>query len=279
MTITPSDFEFIRDFLHKESAIVLDPGKEYLVESRLVPVAEAHNLGSIPELVERLRSKAETELRAGVVDAMTTNETSFFRDRHPFDALRDEIIPSLLSARQEQKQLHIWCGASSTGQEPYTIAMVLADNFPALSGWDVKISATDLSAEVLAKARAGLFSQLEVNRGLPATLLAKHFEQEGISWRIRSHIRDLVDFKQMNLATDWVMPPADVVFMRNVLIYFDVETKQKILAGVRRTLRPDGFLFLGSAETTLGLSDEFDRETFEKAAYYRPKAGSAVSRP
>ncbi|MEM7204119.1 MAG: protein-glutamate O-methyltransferase CheR [Planctomycetota bacterium] len=265
------DFDYVRGVVREHAAIVVDKGKEYLVESRLGPLARELKFASIGELTEKLRG-GDLSLRARVIEAMTTNETSFFRDRSPFDAMRDVIVPELLKAREAERSLHIWCGASSTGQEPYTLAMLLLDSFPMLSEWKFSILATDLSEEVLAKAKSGLFTQLEVNRGLPANYLARYFAKEDTSWRLQSSVRDRVSFRQMNLASAWpTLPKADVVFMRNVLIYFDVQVKKQILGGVHKLLRPDGFMFLGAAETTLGVTDQFVRKTMGKSVCYRPK--------
>jgi chemotaxis protein methyltransferase CheR len=205
-----------------------------------------------------------------VVEAMTTNETTFFRDVYPFDALRDQLIPELMQRRAAQRQLVIWSGACSTGQEPYTIAMLLREHFPALTAWQVRILATDLSSEVLDRAKTGRYSQAEVNRGLPATFLVKYFRKHGVEWQIVDEIRRMVEFSELNLNEAWSrVPPCDLVFMRNVLIYFDVETKRTILGKLRRVIRPDGYHFLGGAETTMNLDDMYQRIAFGKTGYYR----------
>jgi chemotaxis protein methyltransferase CheR len=206
---------------------------------------------------------------------MTTNETSFFRDTHPFDALRKHVLVDMLARRAAEKRLSIWCGACSTGQEPYTIALILREHFADRTdrtGWKIDILATDLSTDVLVRAREGRYSQLEVNRGLPAPLLVKHFERHGTEWRIKDDIRRLVEFRQLNLIDPiWAVGAADIVFLRNVLIYFDVPTKKAILRKVRGIMRRDGYLFLGGAETTLNIDDEFVRQSFERAGCYRLK--------
>ncbi len=265
-----SDFEYIRAFVRDEAAIVLEPGKEYLVESRLGSVVRAAGLGSIAALVQELRRQSPNGLHRSVVEAMTTNETSFFRDISPFDAMRSVVLPALQSARASERRLRIWCGAASTGQEPYSLAMLLLEHFPALASWDVRITATDISREVLDRARAGRYSQLEVNRGLPASMLAKYFERAGPEWIIRDAVRKLVRFEELNLVRSWTAIPAcDVVFLRNVLIYFDIPTKRDILDRARRVLRPDGYLFLGSAETTTNIVTGFVREPAGKTSCYR----------
>jgi len=277
MTFTPDHFAYVQKFILKHSAIVIDPGKEYLVESRLSPVARANGLADIGALVDRLRTESDRNLGRLVIEAMTTNETSFFRDIHPFEALRNDVIPALIKSRAHCRRLRIWCAASSTGQEPYSIAMTLVEHFPELATWDVKIIATDLAEEILTRARDATYSQLEVNRGLPAPMLVKYFDMEGIRWRVKPQIRKLIEFRQLNLATNWVgMPKVDIVFLRNVLIYFTVETKRQILQSAQQVLAGDGILFLGTAETTLGICDKYEKATFGKAIGYRPKSATGV---
>jgi chemotaxis protein methyltransferase CheR len=267
-----ADFDYVRNFVRDQAAIVLEPGKEYLVESRLLILARKEKLASIDELIRKLRSDPKNGLHRKVVDAMTTNETSFFRDIHPFEALRKSILPELMTRRAAQRQINFWCGAASTGQEPYSVLMLIAEHFPQLLKWDIKFIATDLCSEVLARSRAGCFSQLEVNRGLPANLLVKYFVRQGTSWEIREDLRRRVEFRELNLVKDWPsMPPLDIVFLRNVLIYFDLETKKTILAKARRLLRPGSYLLLGGAETTFNIDDAFEREVIDKATCYRVK--------
>jgi chemotaxis protein methyltransferase CheR len=265
-----TDFEYIRSLVLKRSAIVLEPEKNYLVESRLLPLARREGFSSIAELVARLRASSLDGLQQKVVEAMTTNETSFFRDQNPFEALRKVVLPDLFQRRASERKLRIWCGACSTGQEPYTIAMILCEHFVGFADWKTEIIATDLSTDVLARAREGRFSQLEVNRGLPAAWLAKYFQRHGTGWQLAEKLRRLVDFCPLNLIDPaWRIAPADIVFLRNVLIYFDVPTKKTILQKVRQVLRPDGYLFLGGAETTMNLDDAFERIPFERAGCYR----------
>ena len=264
------DFEFLRDVLHRCSAIVIDPTKDYLVEARLGPLAKREGLGSVTGLIAKLRSEgAASPLLRRVVDAMTTNETLFFRDVHPFEALRDKLLPGLL-ARRTSQQLSIWSAACSSGQEPYTIAMMLRESFPRLASWKVEILATDLSPTMIAKARQGLYGKIEVNRGLPLPLLSKYFTQQGADYQVGDELRQMVTFREQNLAGPWpAMGPFDVVFLRNVLIYFDVETKRSILSRVLRLLRPDGYLLLGAAETPLNLEERFERLQIDRAGCYR----------
>ncbi len=267
-----ADFDFVRNYVRGQAAIVLEPGKEYLVESRLLTLARKESIATIELLVDKLRSDSRNGLHRKVVDAMTTNETSFFRDIHPFDALKTSVLPELMARRKAEKQLNFWCGAASTGQETYSVLMLISEHFPELFQWDLKFLATDLCGEVLARARSGRFSQLEVNRGLPASLLVKYFSRQGAEWEISEDLRRRADFREMNLIRDWLpMPPLDVVFLRNVLIYFDIETKKTIFAKIRRLLRPGGYLLLGGAESTMNIDDDFERVVLGKTSFYRLK--------
>ncbi|HEV2971598.1 MAG TPA: protein-glutamate O-methyltransferase CheR [Pirellulales bacterium] len=263
-------FLYVSDLVHKRSAIVLEPVKGYLVESRLTPLARQHGFGTLQQMVSELRARSPGDLHHKVVEAMTTNETSFFRDIHPFETLKTEVLPKLIANRGSQRALNIWCGACSSGQEPYTIGMVIREYFPALATWNVKLVASDLSSQVLAQARQGLYSQAEVNRGLPASLLVKHFQKSGMQWQVKDNVRKLVQFMELNLIERWPpLPQMDVIFLRNVLIYFSTETKKSILDNVGKLLATDGFLFLGGAETTLNLDDSFERVNFAKTVCYR----------
>lgn len=244
-----SDFEFVRNLVRDKSAIVIEENKAYLVEARLSSLLKKSNVETLSQLIGMVRLSPNGTLAQSVVDAMTTNETSFFRDHHPFEALRKEIIPTLIRKREKEKTLHIWCAAASTGQEPYTIAMLIKEYFPELNGWNIKILATDIVEDVLDRARAGCYSQLEVNRGLPASMLVKCFHQSGNSWVLNDDIRKMVEFRKLNLIDRWpVMPKMDLVFLRNVLIYFDPQIKTKILEKMHMVLQPDGYLFLGATE-------------------------------
>ena len=270
MSINTTDFAFLQTLVRERSAIVLDPGKEYLAESRLAPIARGAGLPGIGELVAKLRTDPRGTLTDKVIEAMTTNETSFFRDVHPFEALRLNILPELIKARANERTLNLWCAASSSGQEPYTIAMLIRENFPALIEWRIRFIATDISQEMLRRSRDGIYSQLEVNRGLPAKYLVKHFEKRGSDWQIKADLRSMIEFKELNLIKPWpAMPPLDVVFIRNVLIYFDLPTKRAILGNIRKVLRPDGYLFLGGAETTLSLDESFKRAQVGPTWCYR----------
>ena len=267
--LSAADLSFICDLVYKEAAIVLDEAKTYLIEARLEPLARREGFESLQELVVNLRRPGASSLATKVVDAMTTNETSFFRDIHPFLSLRKHVIPEIMERKADTRKLNIWCAAASSGQEPYTLSLVLNEYFPELRDWDVSILATDISETMLTRCREGIFSKLEVNRGLPASLLIKYFEQAGAEWRINDQIREPLDFRQMNLIDYWpLMPKMDIVFIRNVLIYFDVKTKREILTKVRETMHPEGYMFLGGAETTLNIDDAFHRLRMDKSTCY-----------
>jgi chemotaxis protein methyltransferase CheR len=255
--VTPTDYEYLRKFLKERSGLDLSPDKQYLVESRLLPLARRASLPGIPDLVLKIRN-GDGRLATDVVEAMTTNETFFFRDKIPFDHLRDSIMPSLIQARAARKSLRIWSAASSTGQEPYSIAMCLKEMSAALAGWRIEIVATDLSQEVLEKSKAGVYSQFEVQRGLPIQLLMKHFTQAGDVWQLNADIRAMVQFRQLNLLQDFShLGTFDVIFCRNVLIYFDQDTKAVIFERMAKGLEADGTLLLGAAESVVGITDAF----------------------
>ena len=256
----------------ERSAIVLEDGKEYLVESRVGQVAETEGFETIGKLVEALRKNSHNGLQSKVIEALTTNETSFFRDIHPFETLKDTVLPELLKKRRNTEKLNIWCAASSSGQEPYSIAMLLRENFPTLYDWKVTFIASDISERMLGRCRSGKFSQLEVNRGLSASLLVKYFEKEGAAWLIKEQLREMIHFQQINLSRELpFLPKMDIIFMRNVLIYFDIETKKKILKQLTSILQPDGFLFLGAAESTINLDSSFERMDYKHSGCYRLK--------
>jgi chemotaxis protein methyltransferase CheR len=267
--VTPLDYEFLRKLLRERSGLDLSSDKQYLVESRLIPLARRVGLSGIAELVAKIKTGSEA-LTSEVVEAMTTNETFFFRDKIPFDHLRETILPALLQARASRRSLRIWSAASSTGQEPYSIAMCLKQFGAALAGWRIEILATDLSLGVLEKARAGIFSQFEVQRGLPIQMLVKHFTQAGELWQLNADIRAMVQHRQLNLMQDFShLGTFDVIFCRNVLIYFDPDTKSGIFDRLARAIEPDGMLVLGAAESVVGISDAF-KPYPERRGLYRP---------
>lgn len=280
MAISSHNFKFIQDFARDTAAIVLDPGKEYLVESRLTPIARQSGFGTLDEFVDQLRTDRKAVLfHEQVMDALTTNETSFFRDFHPFEALRHHVLPRLIEQRAGVKRLSIWSAASSTGQELYTIAMLIREYFPQLRDWHITILGTDLSTTVLDQARQGTYSQIEVNRGLPAAFLLKHFTKNDTKWTIKDDLRKMVEYRQMNLAKPWpIMPVFDVVFIRNVMIYFDVEAKRGILKRIRQCLQPQGYLFLGTAETTINLDPEWNPSVLGKATVYQARNAAPAAR-
>ena len=270
--MTPLDYEFLRKLLKERSGLDLSADKQYLVESRLTPLARRVALPGITELVQRMKNGSSEALVAEVVEAMTTNETFFFRDKIPFDHLREAMVPELLQTRANRRVLRIWCAASSTGQEPYSIAMCLKEMGAALSGWRIEIVATDLSHGVLEKSKAGLFSQFEVQRGLPIQLLVKHFTQVGEMWQLNADIRSMVQHRQLNLLQDFGhLGSFDVIFCRNVLIYFDQETKTGIFERLAKAAEPDGFMVLGAAESVVGISDAF-RPHPDRRGLYRPNS-------
>lgn len=274
MSLPAAAFDRIRTLVRARSAIVLDDGKEYLVEARLGPIAKARGMASIDELSSQLTA-AHPELVEQVVEAMTTNETSFFRDLHPFHALQNHVLPELIQRRKQQRTLRIWCAACSSGQEPYTVAMLIREHFPHLADWQISISATDLSSAMLARAREGVYRQLEVNRGLSTPQLLRFFDRTGMDWRLKSEIRSMVQFEPLNLIAPWpALPQVDIIFLRNVLIYFDVDVKRQVLAKMRRHLAQDGFLFLGGAETTMNIDSAFERAPFDRAGCYRLGQGT-----
>ena len=267
-TILAENYRFLRDYIYQESGIVLDDDKHYLLEARLLPVAQQLHLASLDALCAALRSCGNPPLQKKVVEAMTTHETLFFRDMAPFDALRTAILPPLIEQRKATRKLAFWSAAASSGQEAYSLAMQLIEM--GLGDWNIQILATDLSEQILAKAREGRYLQIEVNRGLPASYLLKYFDRQALDWQIKDHVRRMVHFEPFDLRKSMrTKGPFDVIFCRNVLIYFDVETKKNILRELRGSLFPGGHLLLGSAETTLNLDDQFRRVVLGRATVYQ----------
>jgi chemotaxis protein methyltransferase CheR len=256
--MTSPDFMFIAAFLKERSGLIITPDKMYLLETRLAPILRERGLGGLPALVDLLRQPGPSPVKDKVVDAMTTNETSFFRDSHPFDTLRKSIVPGLIERRAATRTLRIWSAACSTGQEPYSLAMMLKDHFPILGNWKVEIVATDLSPSVLERAREGLYSTFEVQRGMPIQMLIRHFDQIEPNWQVKRELRQTVTFRPLNLLEDFsALGTFDVVLCRNVLIYFDQPTKTRIMHAIARRIAPDGALLLGGAESVFGLCDAF----------------------
>jgi chemotaxis protein methyltransferase CheR len=275
--IVPSDYQFLTALLRENSGLALDDGKHYLVESRLAPLAASCGFASLPALLRALRTARDPQLVREVCEAMATHESLFFRDHVPFQMLRDRILPALMAARQATRQLRIWSAGASTGQEPYSIAMTILDEVPALSNWSVEILATDFSESALARARAGIYTQFEAQRGLSPQRLAKYFSRAGADWQIDERVRRMVVFRQENLLHPLGARGAfDVVFCRNVLIYFDVPTKRSVLERLGEALTPDGYVVLGSAETAVGLTERLTRIADMPTSIYR-SAGSCHS--
>ncbi len=270
--LTSDAISYICTLVRQRSAIELDAAKAYLIEARLNPIARRYGFPSTTDMIRNLQTTPKAEVQQQVVEAMTTNETSFYRDSHPFEALTAPIVPEMLKSRAGKRALNIWSAACSTGQEAYSIAMLLCEQFPELASWKVQIIGTDLSDEVLEKARAARFSQVEMNRGLPAKLLAKYFLRDGMQWVLAPQVRAMASFSKLNLIERWpTLPTMDIVFLRNVLIYFSPETKKQILQKVRKIMAPDGVLFLGGAETTMGLDASFERVQIKNSVFYRLK--------
>jgi len=283
--MTPLDYDYLRKCLKERSGLVLSADKQYLVESRLLPVARKAGLANLGELVIALKSEREPALMSTVVEAMTTNESFFFRDKVPFDHFRNTIMPALLATRKSARTIRIWCAAASTGQEPYSLAMALKAIEPEIAGWRIELLATDFSTEVLEKARTGLYTQFEVQRGLPIQLLVKHFTQIGELWQIAPDLRAMVRYRQLNLLADFSqLGMFDLIFCRNVLIYFDQDTKIDVLNRMARVIAADGYLVLGAAETVVGLTDRF-KMVPDKRGLYAPNAspsrllGSSAATP
>ena len=273
MKVGPQQFAFLRDLLHKRTGVVIDTSKEYLVLARLMPIVRQRRIPSIDTLIDRIRKGMDASLERDVLSAMMTHETSFFRDKSPFETLRD-VLPGIVKRRASFKQLTFWSAACSTGQEPYSLAMLLNEHFrDLLSSWRVRIIATDYSEDVIATAREGLYSDLETARGLAPELKSRYFRPLLGKWSISQDCRRLVEFRGLNLNDAWPMlPTCDVVLLRNVMIYFDVHTRATLVERVRRVLRPDGLLFLGGAETLIGIDTGYERVAGKGCTYYRPAA-------
>lgn len=276
--MTPSELEYIREFIKERSGLVLSNEKKYLLESRLTPVARQAELSSLSELVGKLKISSERALHEQVVEAMTTNESFFFRDKTPFDLFNETIVPYMLEARASSRRMRIWCAAASTGQEPYSLGICLKEMAAKVSSWKIDILGTDLSGEVLEKAKVGLYSQFEVQRGLPIQLLLKYFTQQGETWQINPQLRAMVQWRIFNLLNSFAgLGKFDIVYCRNVLIYFDQETKCDVLDRIAKQLEPDGYLVLGAAETVVGLTDTFQPVTGKRGLYQRKDAAAATT--
>ncbi|HSR08461.1 MAG TPA: protein-glutamate O-methyltransferase CheR [Bryobacteraceae bacterium] len=266
--IRADNYRFLRDYIYRESGIVLDDDKHYLIEARLLPIVQQTQLASLDALCSALRNNGDPPLQKKVVEAMTTHETLFFRDMAPFDALKTEVLPPLIELRKATRKLTFWSAAASSGQEAYSLAMLLLEM--GLEGWNIQILGTDLSEQILARAREGRYMQIEVNRGLPATSLVKYFDRRGLDWQLKERVRRMVSFEQFDLRKSMrTKGPFDVIFCRNVLIYFDGETKKQILRELRGALFPGGHLILGGTESTLNLDNEFKRVPVGRTVFYQ----------
>ena len=270
------DFDFVAQLVRGKSGLVLAPEKAYLVESRLSPLARREGLPSVEELIRVTRARRDPRMIEAIVDAMTTNETFFFRDKTPFDLLRDEIMPGLQARRTAGQRLRIWCAACSTGQEPYSIAMMADDNPNLFRAGSLEIVGTDISERVLEKAKAGLYSQFEVQRGLPIQMLMKNFDKDGDVWKVKDALRARIQFRAHNLLESMVgLGKFDVVFCRNVLIYLDTPTRRDVLGRIAAQMAPDGYLVLGAAETVIGVTDAFQPAKGRRGLYVRPGSAAA----
>jgi chemotaxis protein methyltransferase CheR len=270
MSLSSASFEYVRTVLRQRSGHFLEADKSYLVETRLLAVAQRRGFPSVEDLVLHLRNKADERLLSELVEAMTINETFFFRDGHPFEALRQSVLPELIQRRAAIRRLNVWSAACSSGQEPYSVAILLRHYFPVLSGWTVHLLASDLSTRMLERARGGCYSDLEVSRGLPSDLRHTYFRKRDDGWHIRDSIRHQVEFRRINLDSAWPhIPPLDLVLMRNVLIYFDISTRRQILDRLRQVMQPDGYLMLGGAETTHNLDDNFLPVSFGRFSFFQ----------
>lgn len=266
--LSQEDFQLFADLVKRTSGLLLSPDKGYLLESRLGPVAREHNCKNLTELARKLRSGQDRRLVEAITDAMTTNESFFFRDTRPFDQFRDLVLPTMLERRAAQRKLRIWSAAASSGQEAYSLAIILKEQAAKLAGWRIEILGTDISPSMIARAKQGYFSQFEVQRGLPITMLVKYFEQKGDQWQIKPELRSMVEFRTYNLLDNLsALGQFDVVFCRNVLIYFEQATKARVLAAIRKQMPDDGALYLGGAETVLGLCDHFKALPGERGLY------------
>ncbi len=266
--MTPLDFDYMAGMLKQRSGLIITRDKQYLLESRLIPLARKRGLGGLDDLVKKIRAGGDEALLRDVTEAMTTNESFFFRDNKPFDIFKAETLPTFLKSRADRRQIKIWSAACSTGQEAYSLAMILREEQAKMAGWRVEITGTDLSSEVLEKAKVGLYSQFEVQRGLPIQMLIKYFQQVNEMWQIDASLRAMVRYRQFNLLDDLgALGSFDIIFCRNVLIYFDNETKAKVLERMAKIMPKDGVLFLGGAETVLGVTERFKPVQGQRGVY------------
>lgn len=275
MTLSFEDFDYVRRLIHEEAGLIVDADKDYLVSNRLARLAPSG--ADVGRLLQRAR-EGDRGIRAAIAEAMTIQETYFFRDPWFYDSLRQEALPALIQARAHERRLRIWCAACATGQEAYSVRLLMAEHFPMLAEWDVEILATDFSEAALAQARSGSYSQMEVNRGLPAPLLVKHFSREGLRWQVRPALRQGIRFERLNLVEAWpAMERFDLILLRNVLIYFDDATRREVLQRVYRHLRGDGRLYMGGSESPLGLAPGFAAGNDGRGCYYQHQSTRIAS--
>lgn len=279
MSLSQASFDFVRTVLRERSAHSLEDDKEYLVETRLLPLARRQGFKSVEELVLQLRRRKSEKLLVEIVEAMTINETSFFRDESAFNAMRQHVLPELVRQRADLRCLNIWSASCSSGQEPFSVAMLLRQHFPAIAGWNIRLLASDLSKAMLTRAKRGVYSDLEISRGVSTELREIYFQKREDGWHIHSDLRRMVEFHQINLSGPWPeMPPLDLVLLRNVLIYFDTPTKQQILDKICRIIHPNGYLVLGGAESTLHLDARFVPVSFENVSFFRLRSSISETR-
>jgi chemotaxis protein methyltransferase CheR len=275
--ISDDNLDWVCRLVRERTANQLTREKGYLVETRLAPLVRDAGHQRLDDFIAELRSRPGSAVNRLVTEALTINETSFFRDVSPFMALAERALPALIERRRSDRCIHLWSAACSTGQEPYSLALLIRERFPQLAGWTIRLIASDICARVLARARSGVYSQTEINRGLPARMLVRYFEPlEKGEWRLRDEIRELVDFRDLNLAMPWpAMPPLDLVLLRNVLIYFDDATRREVLKRVRSAMHPEGFLLLGASETPMFIDDQFEPMPGDVGTIYRIRGSRA----
>ena len=269
MPILQADFDQIRKLVLERSGIVLDSSKIAMVEQKMGPIAKDSGVADTSKLAQDILKNPSGSMATKLIEEIATPETGFFRDNRAFKALKQEVIPRIIEKRGVERTLNIWSGGCSTGQEPYSIVMMLQENFPQLKGWTIRFIATDISGKVLERARSGIYTQLEMNRGLPAPLLLKYFQKQGLQWQVKPAIRSLIEFREFNLVKNWPpLPKMDIIFLRNVLVYFQPETKRTVLDKVADTLRPDGFLFMGMAEIPMTRDNKFEKLDVERSGCF-----------
>ena len=275
MACSDRDYAYLRELVLEQSANLIDPSRNGLFEMRLSPLVQVAGAANLEGLVTMLRVDRPTHLHRAVAEAMTINETSFFRDGKPFEALRLNVLPKLIEQNRETRKLRIWSAASSTGQEAYSMAMLLAENFPELRTWDVKIIGSDISRSVIDYAKRARYRRMEVNRGLRAKLLVKYFERDGDEWEVCAAVRKMCEFQVVNLCAPLPrLPEFDLVMLRNVLLYFPLQDRSLVFSDVYRRMSPQGYLFLGNAEQAEDSTNLFEAEFGTECYFYRPVANA-----